>query len=36
MPVAEVISLSQSLQPLVAQFNHERGKARIIVLVSPT
>jgi hypothetical protein len=36
MAVAQVISLSESIQPLVAEFNHERGKARLIALVSPT
>ena len=36
MAAEQVTSLSESIKPLIAEFNRQRGKARLIALVSPT
>jgi hypothetical protein len=36
MILEPVTSLSQSIQPLVDEFNRNKGSPRLIVLVSPT
>jgi hypothetical protein len=36
MAAEQVTSLSESIEPLVAEFNQQRGKVRLIALVSPT
>jgi hypothetical protein len=36
MTDAQVVSLAQSLQPLTEHFNDNRGKTRVLALLSPT